>query len=148
MIRRLAESDRPQFQVWAAQFQPRPDFNWTHQDLLESFQKDLVWGAWEGSELVSALACSQSRDPIEILWLATHPDRQGQGFMTQLLRHLLQDASQREQKVLLEVHEKNQGALSLYHRLGFVGVGVRKNYYQDGAAALLFTYFPSTKAPS
>ncbi|MFN8791483.1 MAG: GNAT family N-acetyltransferase [Bdellovibrionales bacterium] len=148
MIRRLTESDRPQFQVWASRFQPRPDFNWTPQDLLESLKKDIVWGAWQGLELVSAVACSRSDDPVEILWLATHPDRQGQGFMTQLLKSLLQDAVRCERKVLLEVHEKNQGALSLYHRLGFVGVGVRKNYYQDGAASLLFTYFPSTKAPS
>ncbi len=42
-------------------------------------------------------------------------------------------------QVLLEVHEMNLKAIKLYAALGFVELRRRKNYYQDGSAALLMT---------
>lgn len=89
---------------------------------------------------MSAVAYQLVADFREILWLATHPEFEGQGYMKQLLRHGLDNASSNLQSILLEVHEGNPRALALYTQLGFKRVGIRKNYYRDGANALLLTF--------
>lgn len=47
--------------------------------------------------------------------------------------------------ITLEVRESNQKAISLYSKLGFVSVGVRKNYYSEPKenAILMTKYFKS-----
>lgn len=39
--------------------------------------------------------------------------------------------------MLLEVSERNEPALALYTKLGFVTDGMRPKYYADGSAAIL-----------
>lgn len=74
----------------------------------------------------------------EITVLATHPDRQRRGDMHFLLTSMLEKRSPQE-RIWLEVHDKNAGALQLYNGLGFEQVGRRPRYYRDGGDALLFT---------
>lgn len=58
--------------------------------------------------------------------------RQGYGEM--ILRHLIDVALVRKSRtVFLEVRPSNVVAISLYEKLGFIEVGVRKNYYPDKA---------------
>ena len=85
-------------------------------------------------------------DPYEILWLATKPGSENQGFMKMLMKGLLDNAlshnGRKTPELILEVHEKNVKAIKLYSDLGFIEVGRRKNYYKDGAGALLMTRKP------
>ena len=46
--------------------------------------------------------------------------------------------SKKLSKIQLEVNSKNDTAINLYKKLGFIQVGCRKNYYKDGDG-LLFT---------
>jgi len=74
----------------------------------------------------------------EVTVLATHPDRQRKGDMGFLLSYMLERKSPSE-RIWLEVHALNNGAIALYSKLGFVEVGRRAKYYRDGGDAVLFT---------
>lgn len=74
----------------------------------------------------------------EITVLATHPDRQRRGDMQFLLSYILERRSPQE-RIWLEVHDRNAAALALYTGLGFQQVGRRPKYYRDGGDALLLT---------
>jgi len=55
---------------------------------------------------------------------------QGQGLGEKMLRHLIALSREHQaESVLLDVRESNIGAASLYRRLGFQQIAVRKGYY-------------------
>lgn len=57
-------------------------------------------------------------------------DWQGRGFGRLLVNHVIDEARSRKAfSVFLEVRPSNKPAISLYEDLGFVEVGVRKDYY-------------------
>jgi ribosomal-protein-alanine N-acetyltransferase len=148
VIKRLqASTDRAAFESWAQGILQTPFFNWTTSELLEALEKEECWGHWRNEKLTSVVCFLQNSDPLEILWLATNPDFEGQGLMKTLLEKALYDAqnrkSRQDSQVVLEVHEKNLKAIKLYAALGFIEVGRRKNYYKDGGIALLMTRKPS-----
>lgn len=65
--------------------------------------------------------------------IAVARDHQGRGLGAILLTALLEEAVRRHcVEVLLEVRTDNHSAQRLYTRSGFVGVGVRRGYYQPG----------------
>lgn len=138
-------SDRLDFQKWASQIPQTEFFNWSFKGLEESFEKDICWGLWSQKTLMSVVCFLNSADTPEILWLATRPDQVRKGLMRSLLADATynvlhqapgQNLTQAHQ-ILLEVHEKNLKAIQLYYSLGFSVIGRRKNYYKDGAQALL-----------
>ena len=141
MIRKLTSNDIQDFENWITEIPQTPIFNWTQTSLMESFKNDICWGLWDHQSLQSVICLSQVSDPLEILWLATMPASMGQGFMKKLLQALINNAKSQKPRgaleVLLEVHEKNLKAIKLYSDLGFTEFRRRKNYYQDGADAIL-----------
>jgi len=73
----------------------------------------------------------------EILTLATHPDVQGEGQATAMLRAALDTmARARIEEVFLEVSDANISATALYLRCGFVAFASRPAYYADGTSAI------------
>ncbi len=66
--------------------------------------------------------------------IAVHPDYQGRGIGTALLRALLARADELGAPVVLEVRTDNDTAISLYERHGFEQVGLRRRYYQPSGA--------------
>ncbi|EHK88455.1 ribosomal protein S18-alanine N-acetyltransferase [Saccharomonospora azurea] len=66
--------------------------------------------------------------------IAVHPDHQGKGIGTALLRALLVRADELSAAVVLEVRTDNDTAIALYERYGFERVGLRKRYYQPSGA--------------
>lgn len=93
---------------------------------------------WVKSQLVAFVIYRRDATIWEITVLATSTEHRRQGYMQQLLRHLLA-SKPRDVELWLEVHEKNLPALNLYKKLGFHQVGRRQGYYRDGAAALLLS---------
>lgn len=143
LIKKLQTSDQAEFHKWAANIPQTNFFNWSFKSLIESFEKDLCWGYWEGKNLQSVVCFLYLSDPLELLWLATNPSNQGQGFMKRLLLNAINNATHvlvlKDPRIMLEVHEMNLKAIRLYSSLGFVEFGRRKNYYKEGADALLMT---------
>lgn len=55
---------------------------------------------------------------------------QQQGYGHQLLQHTIEHArSKGLRRIALEVRASNKTVISIYHALGFIDVGMRKNYY-------------------
>jgi len=73
----------------------------------------------------------------EVITLATHPEVQGQGRATKLLRDTLERLrAVNVQEVFLDVSDQNTAARALYARSGFTGFALRHNYYKNGATAI------------
>ncbi len=67
----------------------------------------------------------------EVLTIAVDPARAGRGLGARILTELMHEAARRGcDDVVLEVRVDNGRAQRLYQRFGFVGVGVRRGYYQ------------------
>lgn len=63
--------------------------------------------------------------------LAIHPDAQGLGLASVLMRHFLNKAQEHNTKeTYLEVSTLNKKAIALYEKFGFTIVGLRENYYE------------------
>ncbi len=72
-------------------------------------------------------------DEAEILTIAVLPEARRQGVGGTLLQALLDEAARRGARAMfLEVSTANLAAGRLYERNGFVQVGLRARYYDDG----------------
>ncbi|MFC0323186.1 ribosomal protein S18-alanine N-acetyltransferase [Gallibacterium melopsittaci] len=81
-------------------------------------------------QIVGFCICQIVLDEATLFNIAIHPQYQGQGLGKTLLQSLMDQLREKWVTTLwLEVRESNQKALSLYQRLGFNEVSVRKNYY-------------------
>lgn len=75
--------------------------------------------------------------------VAVSPDARRRGIGDALVSGILERAKKLQLSfVTLEVRESNQGAIALYRKHGFMGVGRRKNYYeQPREDAILMTIY-------
>ena len=82
-----------------------------------------------------------------IMTIAIHPDWQRHKLGEWLLLEILASARTKEaHQATLEVRMSNNAAISLYTKLGFGEVGLRKRYYRDnGEDARLLTLFDLDK---
>ncbi len=108
---------------------------WTEAVFLDSLGGlSDCWVAEFDEEIVGHIVLSHVLDEGHILNLCIGPAWQGQGWGDVLLEftmkrlHILEVAT-----VFLEVRVSNQAARSLYGKHGFSEIGLRKNYYPDGA---------------
>ena len=68
----------------------------------------------------------------DMMNIAIHPDYRMKGIATELISALIEALSERgSHSLMLEVRASNEPAKSLYLKLGFEAVGVRKNYYRN-----------------
>lgn len=80
-------------------------------------------------------------DEGHIMDVAVHHDFRGHGVGRMLVERVLEECRERGADfVSLEVRPSNQSAIALYRKLGFVEIGRRKRYYQDGEDAILMEY--------
>lgn len=112
-------------------------FPWTRGNFLDSL--DSGYEAWvlrdEDSRLLGYFLMMYAVEEVHLLNITVRPDRQGQGLGRKLLDQLIalaRDAGMHA--VLLEVRPSNNHALMVYHHLGFVQIGQRKNYYPAAGA--------------
>jgi [ribosomal protein S18]-alanine N-acetyltransferase len=83
-----------------------------------------------GEEVVGYIIYWQIRDDVQVNNIAVHPECRGLGLGEAMMRYAI--AKSREAGatfVTLEVRQSNTPALTLYQKLGFEVMGVRKNYY-------------------
>lgn len=104
------------------------DFPWQVSDFQSLCMLSSTKG-WINEE--SLLVYSQVLDEMEILTVCVHPNvrHQGKGFF--LLSCLIQEAEkQKVKRIFLEVSVENKAAISLYEKIGFHQIGIRRNYYR------------------
>jgi len=81
------------------------------------------------------------RDELHVLNLATDPRVRRLGLGRGLLEASLElGRSRGARHATLEVRRGNEAAIRLYRRSGFVTVGIRPGYYDDGEDALLMLH--------
>ena len=69
-------------------------------------------------------------DEAQLLLIGVSPDWQGVGVGGQLLKELINRSKDQGQKLIyLEVRSGNERAIRLYRSLGFIDIGVRRDYY-------------------
>lgn len=79
---------------------------------------------------VGFLLSSFVLDEAQLLLIGVSPDWQGVGVGGQLLKELINRSQDRGQKLIyLEVRSGNERAIRLYRSLGFIDIGVRRDYY-------------------
>ena len=79
---------------------------------------------------VGFLLSSFVLDEAQLLLIGVSPDWQGVGVAGQLLKELISRSQDQGQKLIyLEVRSGNERAIRLYRSLGFIDIGVRRDYY-------------------
>ena len=95
-------------------------------------------GIFEES-MLKAFACGWIvLDELHLTAIAVHPCNRRKGLGKKILLDIFNKAIQTgAKKATLEVSQNNFEAIALYKKFGFLDSGIRKNYYQDGANALI-----------
>ena len=113
---------------------------------LESFQNDLTndnavyFCLEDDGKVIGYVGMWESFGEGNINNIAILPEYRRKGYAKLLLEHLISYGKEHKLTFLtLEVRESNEGARSLYQKMGFVRVGVRKKYYERTEDAILMT---------
>ena len=68
----------------------------------------------------------------DMMNIAIHPDYRKRGVATMLIEDLILHLTQQgSHSLMLEVRSSNEPAKSLYSKMGFETVGIRRNYYRN-----------------
>lgn len=77
-------------------------------------------------------------DETEIISIGVVPTARRTGTASALMQIVEQDVKQSGVKnIFLEVDESNIAAISLYQKCGFVNIGTRPHYYENGHDAIV-----------
>lgn len=116
------------------------DTPWSAAALRTELKKPPVLGLAfidpaEENRILSFVLFQRALDEAEMLTLATLPTHQKRGYAKTLLKAAFSSLRERGvAKCLLDVAADNQGAISLYQKLGFTEDGRRKGYYKRSGA--------------
>ncbi len=137
----MVEADMDEVLAIETASYPRP---W----LREHFQAELIsphafpLTAFSADGRVAGYICPVLvLDEGHIMNVAVHPAFRGRGIGQLLVERIIADCRDAGAAfVSLEVRISNEAAIGLYQRLGFVGTGTRRRYYENGEDALLMEY--------
>lgn len=130
-IRRMKESDIPEVGRLEKEIFPDP---WSEGAISETFEQEqtLLLVAYEDRKLIGYLILYFVLEEGEIARIAVIPECRRQGVGARMLLEL-EDLCEDNgiTKLLLDVRESNETAISFYTSYGFVQDGVRRNFYSD-----------------
>ncbi len=87
--------------------------------------------AMEGERLAGYVGSQTVLEETDMMNIAVHPDFRRQGVGEALVNALVAALKDRGSRQLtLEVRASNEPAKTLYEKLGFQQIGLRKNYYR------------------
>ena len=107
---------------------------WSEKSVASELNNPLsCWLVAEEDGLVAGYVGSQTViDESDMMNVAVHPDHRRKGIAEKLVVELVEALKKRESHCLtLEVRASNEPAKALYEKLGFIQVGLRKNYYRN-----------------
>lgn len=110
-----------------------PNRPWTANDFAELKKSGCDVIAGQNGFIVYRVVADES----EIISLGTLPAMRRTGIGGALVQIAAADAKKRgAKKMFLEVARDNTPAINMYHKFGFVDIGVRPKYY-DGIDAIM-----------
>ena len=107
---------------------------WSQQSIASELHNPLsLWlVAQEGQTLLGYVGSQTCLDETDMMNIAVSPASRRQGVARALIEALVSALRERGSRQLtLEVRASNGPARQLYESLGFLQVGLRKNYYQN-----------------
>ena len=107
---------------------------WSEKSVASELTNRLsLWLVALDGERVSGYVGSQSvLGESDMMNVAVHPDYRRQGIAEKLCLVLVEALKEKGNHCLtLEVRASNEPAKALYEKLGFIQVGLRKNYYRN-----------------
>lgn len=130
----------PVMQVMQSAFDPQYGEAWNHSQARSMLAMPLthtiiaeLTSARDAGEAGPAIGFSMSRrvgDEEELLLIAVMPKWRHFGAGSSILTQVIENAKDaRVQRIFLEMRSNNP-ASHLYHKFGFMQVGLRKNYYK------------------
>lgn len=104
---------------------------WTRGNFTDAFSSGYLCRVAElEGKLIGYAVLMQGVDDAELLGIGIATEQQRQGWGRQLLQAMLALARQLgRQRVVLEVRASNLAAIALYQSLGFIEIGLRRDYY-------------------
>ena len=107
---------------------------WSEKSVTSELTNALsLWLVADDNGRVAGYVGSQTvMDETDMMNVAVHPDYRKQGIATALIVGLVEELRKKGSHCLtLEVRASNENAISLYRKLDFQQIGLRKNYYHN-----------------
>lgn len=98
----------------------------------------LYLGYYDSDNLIGYVGASITLDESDIIKIGVDANFRNKGIATKLFSALKQELVRlKVNKIMLEVREKNNSAISFYLKNGFLKIATRKNYYNNDNAIIL-----------
>ena len=110
------------------------NFTWSKQQFRESLYSPFstYLGLFKNSRCIGFICLHEVAGEVEIHHLVLLPEEKRKGYGEFLLKETLGYVfGKGANSVFLEVRRSNVAARSLYRKIGFKEVGIRKNYYDS-----------------
>lgn len=130
-IHELHEEDLKDAARLEADIFPDP---WSVNALRETFEhkNSIMFGVFTDKKLVGYLIVYYVLDEAEIARIAVASEYRREGAASHMLLGLENTCEEKGiKKLMLDVRESNEAALSFYKDYGFAEDGIRKNYYTN-----------------
>lgn len=128
-VRTLGFSDLPQVIAIERRAFPSP---WSLAMFVLELSKPsgICLAAVQQRLIVGYVICARYDEAFHVMNIAVDPDHRREGVASALLDAVIARAGE-DANYTLEVRVSNAGAIALYERYGFRGVGTRPRYYAD-----------------
>ena len=128
-VRTLSFSDLPQVVAIERRSFPNP---WSLAMFVLELSKPsgICLAAISDGRIVGFVICARYDEAFHVMDIAVDPDHRRAGVASALLDGVIARAGE-DANYTLEVRVSNAGAIALYERYGFHGVGTRPRYYAD-----------------
>lgn len=140
VLRRLSPSDVERISLMESANQPRP---WSQQIIRDELDGDdrIYMAVLSGDALFGFGGVMVVGEEAHITNLLVAPDQRRKGYARKILSALIKAALERGARHLtLEVRARNEAAIELYRKFGLAPVGLRKDYYGDDDALIMWAY--------
>ena len=107
---------------------------WSEQSIASELDNVLAlwYVALDGDRVVGYIGSQTVCGETDVMNIAVHPDYRRRGIGQILIEELIREVKNLGSiSLTLEVRSSNAPAVSLYEKLGFSQVGLRKNYYRN-----------------
>ena len=114
------------------------DAPWRDDEFEDLLEGEGIYGFLaDDGEPLGVILCRVAADEMEVLTVGVPPAARRRGVGLALMTLALTEARTRQARAaFLEVDVANTAAVALYERLGFQPAGLRRDYYDRGAAGM------------